>query len=227
MLVRVILVLNLCYFVLACVSRYSEIETEFLNNETNIEKLQDIFFPVNSKGTTFAIVNYVYYDSNETLVMCPPGHKVDSKWHHFVYSFRENCIRSDQDVSMFCRWSWTDSAVHVLYGPRDLQVLAYTLNVMFPHTNRNLMSTVTLQVENICSNVTFQHLLKLTSRVIYNYTIIMCICLFISHGCLITHNVMESFNRHYCYTKNISKGLNIASYICFVKYRCKLFYVFV
>lgn len=171
MLIRVLLVLSLCHRVLACVSRYNEIEANFLSNETNIEKLQDIFFPVNSKGTIFAIVNYIYYDSNDTLIVCPPSHGVDSKWYHFNYDVRENCIRSDQDVSLFCHWSWTDSAVHVLYGPRDLQVLAYTVNVIFPQINRNLASTVTLQVENICSNVTFQHLLKLTSRVTYIFAV--------------------------------------------------------
>ena len=163
-----VLILNLCHYcILGCVSWYSEIETKFLSNETNIEKLQDIFFPVNRKGTTFAVVNYVYYNSNKTLILCPPNHKVDDKWYRFGYGFRENCVRrTEHDKSLFCHWSWTDSAVHVLYGPTDLQVLAYTVNVMFPQINRNLASSVTLQVENICPNVTYEHLLKLTSRVI-------------------------------------------------------------
>jgi len=163
----IVLILNLCHYcILACVSQYSEIETNFLNNETNIEKLQDIFFPVNMKGTIFAIVNYVYYDSNKTLIVCPPNHRLDDEWYHFSYGFRENCVRQkEHNESLFCRWSWTDSAVYVLYAPRDLQVLAYTVNVMFPQINRYLASTVTLQVENICPNVTYQHLLKLTSRV--------------------------------------------------------------
>ena len=153
--------------ILACVSQYNEIEAKFLSNETNIEKLQDVFFPVNGKGTIFAIANYVYYDSNDTLVVCPPSHEFDSKLYRFNYDIGENCIRSEQELSLFCHWSWTDSAVHVLYGPREIQVLAYTINVIFPQVNQNLASTVTLQVENICSNVTYQHLLKLTSRVIH------------------------------------------------------------
>ena len=173
-LVSMLLILNLSHHVLGCVSRYTEIERKFLNNETNIEKLQDIFFPVNSKGTIFAVVSYVYYDSNDTLVLCPPSHhRVDSKWYHFNYGFKENCVQSEKDVSLFCHWSWTDSAVHVLYSPRDIQVLAYTVNVMFPQVNRNLQSTVTLQVENICPNVTYQHLLKLTSRVMHIITILI------------------------------------------------------
>ena len=167
MLVNLLLIFNLYHCALGCVSRYSEVEANFLSNETNVEQLQDIFFPVNRKGTIFAVVNYIYYDSNDTLILCPPNHMygVDSKWYDFNYEFGENCIQSGHNVSLFCQWSWTDSALHVLYGPTDLQVLAYTVNVMFPQVNRNLASTVTLQVENICQNVTFQHLLKLTSRV--------------------------------------------------------------
>ena len=165
MLVKVLLLLNLYHCVLACVSQYNEIEANFLSNETNIEKLQDIFFPVNGKGTVYAIVNYAYYDSNDTLVECPFSHGLDSKWYHFNYNIRENCVRSEQNMSLFCHWSWTDSAVHLLYGPRDIQVLAYTVNIIFPQVNQNLESTVTLQVEDICSNVTYQQLLKLTSRV--------------------------------------------------------------
>lgn len=171
MIVSVLVILNFCQCILACISSYSEIEAKFLGNETNIEKLQDIFFPVNSKGTTFAIIDYVYYDLNKTLVLCPPDLSRVNKWYHFNYGFRENCIESKQDKSLYCHWSWTDSAVHVLYSPRDLQVLAYTVNVIFPQINRNLVSTVTLQVENICLNVTFQHLLKLTSRVRYAYNV--------------------------------------------------------
>jgi len=170
-LISTLLISSLCHCVLGCVSQYTEIETKFLNNETNVEKLQDIFFPVNTKGTIFAVVNYIYYDSNKTLITCPANHRIDSKWYQFNYSIRENCIESNKNVSLFCHWSWTDSAAHVLYGPRDLQVLAYTVNVMFPQVNRNLQSSVTLQVENICHNVTYEHLLKLTSRVGYIITI--------------------------------------------------------
>lgn len=168
--INTLLILSWCHCILGCVSWYSEIEAKFLSNETNVEKLQDIFFPVNSKGTNFAIIDYIYYDSNETMVSCPTNeNRVDSRWYDFSYGIRENCIQAEEDVSLYCHWSWTDSAVHILYGPRDLQVLAYTVNVMFPQIIRDLTSTVTLQVENICPNVTFEHLLKLTSRVSLSY----------------------------------------------------------
>ena len=150
----------------ACVLKYTEIEKKFLSNEENIEKLQDVFFPVNGKSTNFAIVNYFYYSSQGTPVVCSYSKIAESRLYYFAHEFEEHCYQpSSNDVTSFCHWMWTDCAIFVLYSPRDLQILAYTVNMLFPQVRTNLTSTVTLEVDDICHNVTYNHLLKLTARV--------------------------------------------------------------
>lgn len=149
-----------------CVSKYTEIEKKFLSNEENIEKLQDIFFPVNGKSTNFAVVNYFYYKSPGTPVVCSYSQMHDShQLYQFAHKFEEHCFQPSDDGNSFCHWLWTNCAIFVLYSPRDLQILAYTINMLFPQVRTNLTSTVSLEVENICENVTYNHLLKLTARV--------------------------------------------------------------
>jgi len=167
----------------ACVSKYTEIEKKFLSNEENIELLQDLFFPVNGKSTNFAVVDYFYYNSQGTPIVCSyTSNMADSpKLYHFAHDFEEHCYRSSNDVTLFCHWMWTDRAIFVLYSPRDLHILAYTVNMLYPQISTNLTSAVTLEVEDICQNVTYSHLLKLTARVrvlfcsVYNYCVAICV----------------------------------------------------
>ena len=150
-----------------CASKYTEIEKKFLSNEENIEKLQDLFFPVNGKSANFAVVDYFYYNSQGTPVVCHyTSNLVDSsRLYYFAHEFEEHCYQPSNDVTLFCHWMWTDRAIFVLYSPRDLQILAYTVNMLFPQVRTNLTNAVTLEVEEICQNVSYNHLLKLTARV--------------------------------------------------------------
>ena len=158
----VVVVIFLLNSTASCLQQYYKFEAKFWSVEENLDKLQESFYPTNRASPSFIFVDYsCINESNETTVPCTLVKNNPLGSIHFPHKINQYC-EEDRNISQFCDWMWTDSAIYLVYSPAVLNVLAYFADSFFTISYHNMIQ---LHIPILCNEVAKDHIKKLTTRV--------------------------------------------------------------